>query len=74
MKKKRIVLGIICVIAILAIVIIGLVVFNQKKNHGLSKKDPQSLTIWHYYNGAQGIEFEQLVAEFNDIIAFPRSI
>ena len=68
MKKKRIVLGIICVIAILAIVIIGLVVFNQKKNHGLSKKDPQSLTIWHYYNGAQGIEFEQLVAEFNDTV------
>lgn len=68
MKKKRIVLGIICVIAILAIVIIGFVVFNQKKNHGLSKKDPQSLTIWHYYNGAQGIEFEQLVAEFNDTV------
>ena len=68
MKKKRIVLGFICVIAILAIVIIGLVVFNQKKNHGLSKNDPQSLTIWHYYNGAQGIEFEQLVAEFNDTV------
>ncbi len=34
-------------------------------NDGLSKDDPVKITIWHYYNGAQQLYFDQLVDEFN---------
>ena len=37
-------------------------------NHGLSKNNPQSITVWNYYNGALAIEFDQLVTEFNNTI------
>ena len=57
MKKKNIV---ILFTVILLVVVIAIVAFwcVKKKDHGLNPKDPQSVMIWHYYNGAQVIEFE----------------
>ena len=73
MKKKNIV---ILFTVILLAVVIAIVAFwcVKKKDHGLNPKDPQSIMIWHYYNGAQGIEFEQLVAEFNDTVGREKGI
>lgn len=31
----------------------------------LDPSKPVSLTVWHYYNGAQQAAFDQLVSEFN---------
>ena len=36
--------------------------------HGLNKDNPQSITVWNYYNGALAIEFDQLVTEFNNTV------
>ncbi len=35
---------------------------------GLSPDDPQVLTLWHYYNGAQQRVFDEKVAEFNETV------
>lgn len=34
----------------------------------LDPKNPVSLTVWHYYNGAQQAAFDALVEEFNDTV------
>lgn len=34
--------------------------------YGLSKTDPVTITIWHYYNGVQKEEFDNLVGQFNE--------
>ena len=34
----------------------------------LDPKKPVSLTVWHYYNGAQQAAFDSLVEEFNDTV------
>ena len=31
----------------------------------LNPNKPVSLTVWHYYNGAQQAAFDQLISEFN---------
>lgn len=43
-------------------------------SHGLSGKDPQTITIWHYYNGAQAIAFDRLVDEFNATVGREKGI
>lgn len=43
-------------------------------SHGLSSKDPQTITIWHYYNGAQAIAFDRLVDEFNNTVGQEKGI
>lgn len=34
--------------------------------YGLSESDPITITIWHYYNGVQKEEFDNLVGQFNE--------
>lgn len=41
---------------------------------GLSPDDPQVLTVWHYYNGAQQQIFDQLVHTFNETIGLEKGI
>lgn len=43
-------------------------------NHGLSAKSPVTITVWHYYNGAQKQTFDRLVAEFNMTVGAERGI
>ncbi len=39
---------------------------NQASQVKLDPENPVSLTVWHYYNGAQQASFDALVSEFND--------
>ena len=41
---------------------------GKKDMHGLTPKEPTNINIWHYYNGAQQIAFEELVSEFNQTV------
>ena len=40
----------------------------------LDPKDPVSLTVWHYYNGAQQAAFDTLVEEFNNTVGREKGI
>lgn len=40
----------------------------------LDPNNPVSLTVWHYYNGAQQAAFDQLVQEFNASVGKEKSI
>ena len=40
----------------------------------LDPKNPVSLTVWHYYNGAQQASFDALVSEFNDTVGKEKGI
>lgn len=68
MKLKNIVL--------LLIIIILFVACSNKKNneYGLDPNLPTTITIWHYYNGAQKTAFDKLVAEFNESIGKEKGI
>lgn len=41
---------------------------------GLNPKYPITLTVWHYYNGAQLQEFDDLVDEFNETVGEQKGI
>lgn len=43
-------------------------------NHGLSKKEPQNIMVWNYYNGAQAIAFDKLVDDFNNTVGAEQGI
>lgn len=45
-----------------------------QNEHGLDPKDPEEIVIWHYYNGAQAIAFEEAVTEFNNSIGVSKGI
>ncbi len=38
---------------------------NETTKVKLDPDNPVSLTVWHYYNGAQQATFDDLVEEFN---------
>ena len=37
-------------------------------NHGLSKENPTTISVWHYYSGHAASQFDDLVTEFNNTI------
>ncbi len=40
----------------------------------LDKNDPVTITVWHYYNGAQQTVFDELVREFNETAGAEKGI
>ena len=40
----------------------------------LNPDKPISITIWHYYNGAQQVAFDELVNEFNESVGKEKGI
>ena len=40
----------------------------KRKNHGLDPKSPTTITIWHYYNGVQQENFDNLLMTFNETV------
>lgn len=51
----------------LAAACLSLLAGCQKKDpYGLSEDDPISVTVWHYYNGVQKEEFDNLIRSFNE--------
>lgn len=47
---------------------------SEDKKNGLNPDKPVSLTVWHYYNGAQQATFDALVKEFNATVGKEKGI
>ncbi|QQO11110.1 ABC transporter substrate-binding protein [Breznakiella homolactica] len=58
------------------ILITALTVFGGcgGSSRGLSRKNPVTLSVWHYYNGPQKASFDALVKEFNDTLGLEKGI
>lgn len=72
MLKKNIV-KLLASVAITAAVLSGCQAGNDSKVK-LNPAEPVSITIWHYYNGAQQSEFDTLVDEFNSTVGKSKGI
>ncbi|MCB5942602.1 extracellular solute-binding protein [bacterium 210820-DFI.6.52] len=57
-----------------ALASLGLFTGCKDKNHGLKKDSPVSISIWHYYNGAQKQMFDEMVTEFNESVGAEKGI
>lgn len=44
------------------------------KNYGLDPNNPTTITIWHYYNGVQQDNFDNMILEFNQTIGREQGI
>lgn len=44
------------------------------KDHGLRPDNPVSITVWHYYNGAQAVAFDEMVDTFNQTVGKEKGI
>lgn len=73
MKMKRI-----AALAVAAAITAGMLggCGKKEKNYDslLSKDDPTTITIWHYYNGVQLISFDEAVEEFNNTVGLDKGI
>lgn len=47
---------------------------RQNNKYGLDKKNPVAIKIWHYYNGVQKIEFDNMIEEFNKTLGKDKGI
>ena len=47
---------------------------KKDDNHGLDPKEPATITVWHYYNGVQQENFDNMVLEFNETIGHEQGI
>ena len=47
---------------------------SNNQNHGLDPSHPITITIWHYYNGIQQEQFDNLVLEFNETVGHEQGI
>ena len=45
-----------------------------KQEYGLNKNKPVTISIWHYYNGAQKQMFDEMVTEFNETVGAEKGI
>lgn len=45
-----------------------------KQEYGLNKNKPVTISIWHYYNGAQKQKFDEMVAKFNETVGAEKGI
>lgn len=64
-------------ISFILLVLVGFFLMGcaKKENlHGLTPSDPQEIVIWHYYNGAQAIAFEEAVKQFNNGVGLEKGI
>ncbi|MDO4492485.1 MAG: extracellular solute-binding protein [Clostridia bacterium] len=74
MKKRAIAAALAAVMALSALT--GCGAKKEEKSAGvkLDPSNPVSLTVWHYYNGAQQAAFDELVAEFNATVGTEKGI
>ena len=73
MKRTSFVLAMACVLALFALG--GCSESQSQQNDAkLDPNNPVSLTVWHYYNGAQQAAFDDLVAEFNSTVGQEKGI
>lgn len=69
-KMRRTVLVLLAVLMVVPLLFFGC----ANGDYGLSKTSPVSITIWHYYNGAQQQMFDELVADFNETVGAEKGI
>lgn len=73
--KKNKVLATLISSIILSISLSGCESNNQSNNdYGLSANDPITITIWHYYNGVQQTNFDNMINEFNETVGYEKGI
>ena len=46
----------------------------QKYEKLLNKKSPAVITVWHYYNGIQQTQFDEMISEFNNTVGMEKGI
>jgi len=61
-------------VAVLVASMILLAGCGKNNEHGLSAKDPEEITMWHYYTGVQAVAFDGLVDEFNSTVGKEKGI
>lgn len=64
MKKTKVLLA--AILAILFIWLTGCTTSSLFHKTGLDPKNPVTITLWNYYNGAQQKAFNQLITQFNE--------
>ena len=47
---------------------------DQKGGVSLDPREPVTINVWHYYNGAQKTAFDQLINEFNESVGREKGI
>lgn len=47
---------------------------NRNYEKLLNKSSPVTINIWHYYNGIQQTQFDEMVSEFNNTVGFEKGI
>ncbi|MCH5274081.1 MAG: extracellular solute-binding protein [Lachnospiraceae bacterium] len=70
MKKKRL----ISAVSIFCLTVILFSGCGKKQNHGLNPNEPTTITIWHYYNGVQQENFDNMILEFNETVGHEQGI
>lgn len=60
--------------AVCALSLLALSSGCSSKDHGLDPADPAEITIWHYYNGVQQDQFDNMVTEFNETVGHDMGI
>ena len=74
MQKLLLALAAASLCALLALTGCGQASSSQQKGVGLDPSNPVTLTVWHYYNGAQQAAFDSLVSEFNSTVGQEKGI
>lgn len=47
---------------------------SVEDNYGLDPKEPATITVWHYYNGVQQENFDNMIVEFNETVGHEQGI
>lgn len=72
MKKRR--MAAFGLSMLLAMSVCGCAAGEKNGEVKLNPKKPVTISIWHYYNGAQKVAFDEMVEEFNDTVGMERGI
>ena len=64
----------ICAAAALSLAVTMFSGCKKDEDHGLDPNDPVTITVWHYYNGVQQENFDNMVTEFNQTVGAERGI
>lgn len=70
--KKKIIAALLCCVLLCSFVLSGC--SSDKKVVALDAKNPVTISLWHYYSGAQKTALDELVTEFNETIGLEQGI
>lgn len=73
-KKKLKLISVLISSVVLSISLNGCKKTSNQTDYGLDAKNPITLNIWHYYNGVQQTNFDEIVNEFNETVGYEKGI